>query len=61
MSTSNGSLLERFIRAVTRGATPIDASQCDGPCVVHSPAAASESQHDNEAARQEPHRWLNLR
>ena len=38
MSTSNGSFLERFIRVFTRGAIPIDASQCDGPCVVHSPA-----------------------
>ena len=61
MSTSNGSFLERFIRIVTRGAIPIDASQCDGPCVVHSPAAASPSQQNREDDRQEPHRWLNLR
>jgi hypothetical protein len=61
MSTSNGSFLERFIRALTRGAIPIDASQCDGPCVVHSPAAATPSQRDLEDHRQEPHRWLTLR
>jgi hypothetical protein len=61
MSTSNGSFLERFIRVLKRGAIPIDASQCDGPCVVHSPAAASQSQRDSEDNRQEPHRWLNLR
>ena len=60
MSTSNGSFLERFIRVLTRGAIPIDASQCDGPCVVHSPAA-SQSQQEREGDRQEPHRWLNLR
>jgi hypothetical protein len=61
MSTSKGSFLERFIRVLTRGAIPIDASQCDGPCVVHSPAAASHSQQDRDGNRQEPHRWLNLR
>lgn len=61
MSTSNGSFLERFIRVLTRGAIPIDASQCDGPCVVHSPAAATQSQQDRADDRQEPHRWLNLR
>jgi hypothetical protein len=61
MSISNGSFLERLIRAVTRGAIPIDASQCDGPCVVHSPAATSSSQQDREDNRREPHRWLNLR
>ena len=61
MSTSNGSFLERFIRVLTRGAIPIDASQCDGPCVVQSPAAASRSLQEREDNRQEPHRWLNLR
>jgi hypothetical protein len=61
MSTSNGSFLERFIRVLTRGSIPIDASQCDGPCVVQSPAAASQSQQDREDNRQEPHRWVNLR
>ena len=62
MSKRNGSFLERFIRAVTRGAIPIDASQCDGPCVVQAPAAAtSQSQGDREAERQSPIRWFNLR
>jgi hypothetical protein len=61
MSNAKSSFLERFIRALTRGAIPIDASQCDGPCVVHSPAAASQAQHDHEGDRREPHRWLNLR
>lgn len=61
MSTSNGSFLERFIRVLTRGSIPIDASQCDGPCVVHAPAATSESQHDREAEPRAPIRWLNLR
>jgi len=40
---------------------PIDASQCDGPCVVHSPAATSQLQRDREAEKQSPIRWLNLR
>jgi hypothetical protein len=61
MSTSSGSFLERFIRVLTRGSIPIDASQCDGPCVVHAPAASSGSQRDREAERQSPIRWLNLR
>jgi len=61
MSTSNGSFLERFIRAVTRGAIPIDASQCDGACVVQSPAASTPAQPDHVDDRQEPHRWVNLR
>jgi hypothetical protein len=61
MSTGNGSFLERFIRALSRGAVPIDASQCDGPCVVRAPEATSQSQHDREAERQSPIRWLNLR
>jgi hypothetical protein len=61
MSTPSGSFLERFIRVLTRGAIPIDASQCDGPCVTHSPAATSQSQHDCEAERRSPIRWLNLR
>lgn len=29
MSTRSGSFLERFIRALSRGAVPIDASQCE--------------------------------
>jgi hypothetical protein len=61
MSKSKSSFLERFIRAVTRGAIPIDASQCDGPCVVQAPGAAAQQQHDRESERQSPIRWLNLR
>lgn len=61
MSTFSGSFLERFIRVLTRGAIPIDASQCDGPCVVHAPPAASQPQHDRDSDRQAPIRWLNLR
>ena len=61
MSKSSSSFIERFIRALSRGAVPIDASQCDGPCVVHSPAATSQSRQDGEAERQSPIRWLNLR
>lgn len=61
MSTPKGSFLERFIRAITRGAIPIDASQCDGPCVLHAPGATSQTQHDREKERQSPIRWLNLR
>jgi len=61
MSKTSSSFLERFIRALTRGAVPIDASQCDGPCVVHSPAATSQLQRDREAEKQSPIRWLNLR
>ena len=61
MSTSKGSFLERLIRVLTRGSIPIDGSQCDGPCVIHAPAASSQSQHDREAERQSPIRWLNLR
>jgi hypothetical protein len=61
MSTSSRSFLERFIRVVTRGAIPIDASQCDGPCVVQAPATASQSQQDRHDDRQAPIRWLNLR
>lgn len=61
MSTYSRSFLERVIRVVTRGAVPIDASQCDGPCVVHSPADATRAQRDGETERQAPIRWLNLR
>ena len=59
MSKGNGSFLERIIRAVTRGSVPIDASQCDGPCVVHSPSDATKAQRKNK--QQAPIRWLNLR
>ena len=59
MSKGNGSFLERIIRAVTRGSVPIDASQCDGPCVVHSPSDATKAQREGE--QQAPIRWLNLR
>jgi hypothetical protein len=61
MSTPSNSFLERFIRAVTRGAIPIDASQCDGPCVVQSPAEAAKARHDGAAERRDPIRWLSLR
>jgi hypothetical protein len=61
MSTANASLLERIIRAVTRGGVPIDASQCDGPCVVQAPADATKAQCDGDTERQAPIRWLNLR
>ena len=61
MSTRNGSFLERVIRAVTRGAVPVDASQCDGPCVVQAPAEALQTQRDGEGERQDPIRWLSLR
>ena len=61
MSTQNRSFLERVIRAVTRGSIPVDASQCDGPCVVHSPADAAKAQREGEAERQAPIRWLSLR
>ena len=61
MSTRNGSFLERVIRAVTRGSIPIDASQCDGPCVVQGPPDATKAQRDGETERQDPIRWLSLR
>ena len=61
MSTGNSSFLERFIRAVTRGAIPVDASQCDGPCVVQSPADAVKVPCDGEAERRDPIRWLSVR
>ena len=60
MNTRNGSFLERVIRAITRGAIPIDASQCDGPCVINAPADASKAQRDSEADRQAPIRWVSL-
>jgi hypothetical protein len=61
MSTRSGSFLERVIRAVTRGSIPIDGSQCDGPCVVHTPDDAMKAQRDSETERQSPIRWLSLR
>jgi hypothetical protein len=61
MSTGNGSFLERLIRVLTRGAVPIDASQCDGPCVVQSPADAAKVQSDGENERRDPIRWLSVR
>lgn len=61
MSTASGSFLERFIRTLSRGSVPIDASQCGARCVAHAPAAAAQSQRDREAGRQAPIRWLNLR
>ena len=61
MSTGNSSFLERFIRAITRGAVPIDASQCDGPCVVQAPADAATTQCDGESEQRDPIRWLSVR
>ena len=53
--------LERVISAITRGSVPIDASQCDGPCVVKAPADAATAQRDGKNERQSPIRWLNVR
>jgi hypothetical protein len=61
MSTHSSSFLERFIRAITRGAIPIDGSQCDGPCVVQSPADAVKAQCDAETERRDQIRWLSVR
>jgi hypothetical protein len=61
MTTRSSSFLERFIRAITRGAIPIDASQCDGPCVVQAPGDATKAQRDAETERRDPIRWLSLR
>jgi hypothetical protein len=61
MSTQSSSFIERVIRTITRGAVPIDASQCDGPCVVHAPADAIKAQCDAETERRDQIRWLSLR
>jgi hypothetical protein len=61
MRTSNRSFLERVIRAIRRGAVPVDASQCDGACVVQAPADAIKARRDGEADRQAPIRWISLR
>ena len=62
MNTRSGSFVDRLIRAITRGAAPIDTSQCDGPCVAHAPAdAALKGQRDGETDRQSPIRWVSLR
>jgi hypothetical protein len=61
MRTYSSSFLERVIRAITRGAIPIDASQCDGPCVVHAPADATKAQRDAGSEQRERIRWLSLR
>jgi hypothetical protein len=61
MSTQSSSFIERVIRAITRGANPVDASQCDGPCVVHAPADAIEAQRGDESERRDQIRWLSLR
>jgi len=61
MSTYSRSFLERVIRVVTRGAVPIDASQCDGACVVHAPADATKAQREGDTERKDPIRWLSLR
>lgn len=56
-----GAFFERVMRAITRGTVPNDASQCDGPCVVHAPADAMKGQRDGETDRQSPIRWVSLR
>ena len=61
MSKGNSSFLERFIRAITRGAIPIDGSQCDGPCVVQSPADVAKAQCDGECEQRDQIRWLSVR
>jgi hypothetical protein len=61
MNTRSRSFVDRVIRAITGGAVSIDASQCDGPCVVHAPADALKGQRDGATDRQSPIRWLNLR
>lgn len=61
MNTRSGSFLERVIGAIKRGTVPNDASQYDGPCVVHAPAAATKAKSDRESNRQSPIRWVSLR
>ena len=61
MSTRSSSFLERVIRAIARGSIPIDASQCDGPCVVKTPADATSAPRGDKTERQSPIRWLSLR
>jgi hypothetical protein len=61
MRTRNRSFLERVVRAITRGAVPIDASQCDWACVVQTPTDAIKAQRDGEADRRAPIRWISLR
>jgi len=61
MSVRKGSVLERVMRVITRGAVPNDASQCAGPCVVHAAADAIKGQRDGATDRQSPIRWVSLR
>ena len=61
MSKHSSSFFERVIRAIARGSVPIDASQCDGPCVVNGPVDAAKGAGDHDADQQPPIRWLNLR
>ena len=61
MNTRNSSFLDRVIRSLTRSSVPIDASQCDGPCVVHSPSDAAELQRDSDTDQRSPIRWVSLR
>ncbi len=61
MSTRKSSLFERVIRALARGSIPIDASQCDGLCVVNGPADVPQAQRDRDSQRRDPIRWLSLR
>jgi hypothetical protein len=61
MNTRSRSFVDRVIRAITGGAVPTDASQCDGSCVVHAPTDALKRQRDGETDRQSPIRWVSLR
>jgi hypothetical protein len=61
MSPRNSYFIERVIRAITRGAIPVDASQCDGACVVQAPADAIKAQRDGQTDRQAPIRWFGVR
>jgi hypothetical protein len=61
MSKGRGSFFQRVIDALARGSIPIDGSQCDGPCVVNAPAEVAQARCDQDAERQSPIRWVNLR
>jgi hypothetical protein len=61
MSVGKGSFFKRVMRAIAPGSVPSDASQCDGPCIVHAPAGAMKGQRDGETDRQSPIRWVSLR
>jgi hypothetical protein len=61
MGNRNGSFFERLISSLVRGNVPIDASQCDGPCVVNGPADAGQTPCDRDSERRDPIRWVSLR